>query len=209
MVVVLLIALQTALDALNVRVLPHRAWAQGISPTVVQVPGGPAIYYKYVLVDATAANEKFNLPTGAQSSFLGVSAIINASDTSSKLLLRLMTLPEDLFLLAVVWILRNMVLSTWKSGTDSPTPFIRGNARRLRWIAGLIGLLWFYRLWLPKLIEILSYYTVLTGTPAIAEVPPWYALSSWAPFGVMVLLLILARVFSHGARLQDDVAGLV
>src|SRR5262245_30224360 len=73
MIVVLLIAMQTALDALNIRVLPHRAWAQGISPTVVQVPGGPAIYYKYVLVDAAAANEKFNLPAGAQLSFLGVS----------------------------------------------------------------------------------------------------------------------------------------
>jgi hypothetical protein len=160
-------------------------------------------------VDASAATEKFNLPPGAQSSFLGVGSVINASERGAKILLRLTTVPGDLLLLAVVWILRNMVLSMWRTSTDSPTPFIRANVRRLRWIAGLIGILWLYHLSLPAITDLISAYTVLNSVGRIREYTPWFALDSWAPLGVMVLLLILAQVFSHGVRLESDVEGLV
>jgi hypothetical protein len=209
MLVVLLIAGQTVLDAFGVQVIPHRAWAQGISPTVIQIPGGQAIYYQYILVDAAAANLKFELPAGAQSSFLGVSAVIQPSDRKAEILLRLMTMPEDFFLLAVVWLLRSIVLSAWGSPVDRLTPFIRANVLRLRAIAGLIGTLWIYHLLLPLLTERLSLYTVLKDIPAIGEEPPWFSFASWGPLGVVALLLVLAQVFSHGARLQNDVEGLV
>lgn len=209
LVVVLLFVGQAVLDAFDVRLFAHRAWAQGISPTVLQIPGGPAIYYQYILVDAAAANLKFELPAGAQSSFLGVSAVIQPSDGQAKILLRLLTLPEDFFLFAVAFLLRRIVLSAWGNPIDRMTPFSRANVMRLRTIAGLIGMLWIYHFFLPQLIERLSVYTVLKDIARIGEVPPWFSFASWGPLGVAVLLLILSQVFSHGARLQNDVEGLV
>jgi len=209
LLVVLLFVGQAVLDAFDVRLFAQRAWAQGISPTVIQIPGGPAIYYQYILVPATAANLKFELPAGAQSSFLGVAAVIQPSDSKAKILLRLLTLPEDFFLLAVVFLLRSIVLSAWGNPIDRMTPFSRANVLRLRTIAGLIGILWIYHLFLPQLIEKLSVYTVLKDIAVIREEPPWFSFASWGPLGVAVLLLILSQVFSHGARLQNDVEGLV
>jgi hypothetical protein len=209
MLVVLLFVGQAVLDAFDVHLFPHRAWAQGISPTVIQVPGGPAIYYQYILVPTTAANLKFELPDGAQSSFLGVAAVIQPSDKRAKILLRLLTLPEDLFLLAVVWLLRSIVLAAWGNPIDLRTPFSRANVMRLRVIAGFIAVLWIYHLFLPQLIERLSVYTVLKDISRIGEEPPWFSFASWGPLGVAVLLVILSQVFSHGARLQNDVEGLV
>ena len=52
-----------------------------------------------------------------------------------------MTLPEDLFLLALVWLVRGMILSAWARQSGKVTPFIQDNVRRLRWIAGFLAAL--------------------------------------------------------------------
>src|SRR5262249_36744275 len=132
-----------------------------------------------------------------------------------KLFLRLMTLPEDLFILALVWLVRNMVLSAWGKQSGEVTPFIRDNVRRLLWLAVLLAALWVYHLFLPTLSDELSFYAGATRNAlnnfvdqrGIGEVTPWYLTNG--SLAVSLLLLILAQVFSYGVRLQKDVEGLV
>src|SRR5215831_5246677 len=206
--IAVLIAVLTVLEAFGFYWFPHRSWSEGINPRVIQANLG-AVYYEYI--DVKASDLRRQLPAGVQPTFMGVLAPIKATDARGKLFLRLMTLPEDLFFLALVWLVRNMVLSAWRGQTGEVTPFIRDNVRRLRWIAGLLAALWVYHVFLPTLTNELSFYSALNDFGAvIQEDPQWY---QWyltnGSLGVALLLLILAQVFSYGVRLQKDVEGLV
>ena len=205
---VTLIAALTLLEAFGVYVFPHHSWSEGINPKVIQIRGG-ALYYRYIEVKPSDIQRQ--LPAGVQPTFMGVLADIGGHrpiDARGKFFLRLMTLPEDLFFLALVWIVRNMVLSAWAGKSGEVTPFVRENVRRLRWIAGLLAALWVYHLFLPTFINELSFYSALNDFgPAIGEDIPWYLTNG--SLAVALLLLILAQVFSFGVRLQKDVEGLV
>jgi hypothetical protein len=205
--VVTLIAALTLLEAFGVYVFPHHSWSEGINPKVIQVRGG-ALYYRYIEVKPSDLQRQ--LPAGVQPTFMGVMADIGGRrplDTRGKLFLRLMTVPEDLFFLALVWIVRSMVLSAWAGQSGEVTPFVRENVRRLRWIAGALAALWVYHLFLPMLTNELSFYSALPDSGGIAEDIPWYLTNG--SLAVALLLLILAQVFSYGVRLQKDVEGLV
>jgi hypothetical protein len=212
MLVVTLIAAITVMEAFGVYFFPHRSWSEGINAKVIQIRGG-ALYYSYISVKPSDLRIQF--PVGVQPTFMGVLAEIRPTDARGKLFLRLMTLPEDLFLLALVWLVRSMVLSAWAGQAGEVTPFIRDNVRRLRWIAGLLAALWVYHLFLPTLTDELSFYAGATrnalnnfvGNQGVAEDIPWYLTNGY--LAVALLLLILAQVFSHGVRLQKDVEGLV
>jgi len=205
MLVVALIAAVTVMEAFGVYFFPHRSWSEGINPRVIQTRGG-ALYHRYIGV--TPSDLRRELPAGVQPTFMGIAATIEPTDARGKLFLRLMTLPEDLFFLALVWLLRNMVLSAWTGQSGEVTPFIRANVRRLRWIAGLLAALWVYHLFLPTLTDELSSYTALNDLgPMIGEDFPWYLTNGY--LAVALLLVILAQVFSYGVRLQKDVEGLV
>src|SRR5262245_16862271 len=129
-VVVTLIAAVTVLEASGVYYFPHRSWSEGINPKVIQFRGG-SNYYRYISVEPS--DLRLQLPAGVQPTFMGVLAPIRPSDARGKLFLRLMTLPENLFLLALVWLVRSMVLSAWAGLPGQVTPFIRDNVQRLRW----------------------------------------------------------------------------
>jgi len=205
MLVVMLIAALTVLEAFGVYFFPHRSWSEGINPKVIQTRAG-ALYYRYIGVKPSDLRRE--LPAGVQPTFMGVLAAIRPADARAKLFLRLMTLPEDLFFLALVWLVRNMVLSAWTGQSGDVTPFIRDNVRRLRWIAGLLAGLWVYHFCLPTLTDELSFYSALNDLgPMVGEDTPWYLTNGY--LAVALLLLILAQVFSYGVRLQKDVEGLV
>src|SRR5262249_41354287 len=161
-------------------------WSEGISPKVIQTRGG-ALYHEYIAVKSSDLQRQ--LPTGVQPTFLGVAAAIQPTDTRGQVFLRLMTLPEDLFFLVLIWLVINIVLSAWTGEAGDVTPFIRDNVRRLRWIAGLLAALWVYHLFLPTLTEEVSFYSALNNFgPVIAEVPPWYLTNG--SLAVALLLLI-------------------
>jgi hypothetical protein len=205
LLVVTLIAALTVLEAFGVYYFPHRSWSEGISPRVIQTRGG-ALYHEYIAVKPS--DLQLQLPAGVQPTFMGVAAAVRPTDARGKLFLRLMTLPEDLFFLALVWLVRSMVLSAWAGQSGEVTPFIRDNVRRLRWIAALLAALWVYHLCLPTLTDELSLYSALNDFgPIIGEDIPWYLTNG--SLAVALLLLILAQVFSYGVRLQKDVEGLV
>jgi hypothetical protein len=200
-----LIAALTVLEAFGFYWYPHRSWSEGINPKVIQTNLG-AVYYEYIEVKPSDLRRQ--LPAGVQPTFMGVFAPIKQPDSHGKLFLRLMTVPEDLFFLVLVWLVRNMVLSAWAGKAGEVTPFIRDNVSRLRWIAGLLAALWVYHLFLPTFINELSFYSALNDIGSvIGEDTPWYLTNG--PLGVALLLLILAQVFSYGVRLQKDVEGLV
>jgi hypothetical protein len=210
MLVVTLIAAITVMEGFGVYYFPHRSWSEGNSGQVIQVRGG-ALYYRYVSVEPS--DLRLQLPDGVRPTFMGVLAEIKPADARGKLFLRLMTLPEDLFFLALVWLLRSMVLSAWTGQAGEVTPFIRDNVRRLRWIAGLLAAVWVYHLFLPTLTGELSVYAGATRNALnnferhVVEDIPWYLTNGY--LAVALLLLILAQVFSYGVRLQKDVEGLV
>jgi len=205
MLVVTLIAALTVMEAFGVYYFPHRSWSEGINPRVIRIRGG-ALYYEYISVKPSDLG--LQLPAGVQPTFMGVLAEIRPTDARGKLFLRLMTLPEDLFFLALVWLVRSMVLSAWAGQSGEVTPFIRDNVRRLRWIAGLLAALWVYHLFLPTLTDELSFYSALNNFgQGVGEDTPWYLTNGY--LAVALLLLILAQVFSYGVRLQKDVEGLV
>jgi hypothetical protein len=212
MLVVMLIAAITVMEAFGVYFFPHRSWSEGIDAKVIQGRGG-AVYYRYISVKPS--DLRIQVPAGVQPTFMGVWADIRPTDARGTLFLRLMTLPEDLFLLALVWLVRGMVLSAWAGQAGEVTPFIRDNVRRLRWIAGLLAALWVYHLFLPTLTDELSFYAGPTpnafnnfvGNQGVGEYIPWYLTHGY--LAVALLLLILAQVFSYGVRLQKDVEGLV
>ena len=204
-----LIAATTVMEAFGVYFFPHRSWSEGINPRVIQIRGG-ALYYRYISV--TPADLRLQLPAGVQPTFMGVLAEIKPTDARGKLFLRLMTLPEDFFFLALVWLVRSTVLSAWDGQSGEVTPFIRGNVRRLRWIAGLLAAVWVYHLFLPTLADELSVYSEQRNAlnnlgQLVGENTPWYLSNGY--LAVALLLLILAQVFSYGVRLQKDVEGLV
>jgi hypothetical protein len=205
LLVVLAIAAQTTLEALDVHYFPRRSWSEGISPKVIQTLN-TKVYFEFISV--RPSDLQLKLPDGVQPVFLGVTAIVRPTNTAARLLLRTMTIPDDLFLLALVWMIRSMVLAAWKSPVEPITPFIRGNVWRLRWIAVLFGAMWVYHSILPVLTEEVSGYSALHDFgPVIAETQPWYLTNG--SLGIALLLLILAQVFSYGVRLQKDVEGLV
>src|SRR5215813_12808299 len=210
LLLVALIAAITVMEAIGVYYFPHRSWSEGINPKVIQIRGG-ALYYRYINV--TPSDLRLELPAEVRPTFLGVLADIRPTDARGKLFLRFMTLPEDLFLLALVWLVRSMILSAWAGRSGETTPFIRENVRRLRWIAGLLAALWVYHLFLPTITDELSFYAGATPNAlnnfgqAVAEDIPWYLTNG--SLAVALLLLVLAQVFSYGARLQKDVEGLV
>ena len=205
MLVLTLIAAITVMEAFGVYYFPHRSWSEGINPRVIQTRGA-ALYHRYIAVDT--ADLRRELPVGVQPTFMGVAAEIKPTDARGKLFLRLMTLPEDLFFLVLVWLVRKMVLSAWAGQSGEVTPFILDNVRRLRWIAVLLAALWGYHLFLPTLTNELSFYTELSNLgPMIGEDIPWYLTNG--SLAVALLLLILAQVISYGVRLEKDVEGLV
>src|SRR6516164_1713971 len=95
MVVVLLIAALTVMEAFGIYYFPHRSWSEGINPNVVQIRGG-ALYNQYISVKPS--DLRFEFPADIHPMFLGVFADLTRIDARGKLFLRLMTLPEDLFL---------------------------------------------------------------------------------------------------------------
>jgi hypothetical protein len=208
--VVTLIAAITVMEAFGVYYFPHRSWAEGNNSSVIQTRER-AVYFTYLFVKPS--DLKFELPAQVQPTFLGVVADITRTDARGKVFLRLMTLPEDLFLLALVWLVRGMVLSAWGRQSGEVTPFIRDNVRRLRCIAGLLGAVWVYHLFLPTFTDELSFYAGATRNAVnnldrgLGQVFPWYLSNGY--LAVALLLLILAQVFSYGVRLQKDVEGLV
>jgi len=211
MLAVTLIVAITVMEAFGVYYFPHRSWSEGIDAKVIQFRGG-ANYYLYISVKP--ADLRLQLPAGMKPTFMGVLAEIRPTDARAKLFLRLMTVPEDIFLLALLWLVRGMVLSAWAGQAGEVTPFIRDNVRGLRWIAGLLAALWVYHLFLPTLTDELSAYAGATPNAlnnfaqvGVAEVIPWYLTNGY--LAVALLLLILAQVFSYGFRLQKDVEGLV
>jgi hypothetical protein len=210
MLVVVLIAALTVLETFGVYFFPHRSWSEGINARVIQIRGG-ALYYHYISVKPS--DLRLQLPAGLQPTFMGVLADVRPTDARAKFFLRLMTLPEDLFVLALVWLVRSMVLSAWAGQAGEVTPFIRDNVGRLRWMAGLLAALWVYHLFLPTLTGELSFYAGPSPNAlnnfgqAVGDDIPWYLTNGY--LGVALLLLILAQVFSYGVRLQKDVEGLV
>src|SRR5580765_5606935 len=80
LLVVLAIAAQTALEALDVHLFPRRSWSEGISPKVIQT-GNTKIYFEFIA--ARPSDLQLKLPDGVQPVFLGVTAIVRPTNTAS------------------------------------------------------------------------------------------------------------------------------
>jgi len=118
---------------------------------------------------------------------------------------RLSTAPMALLVLAIVWLVRRIVLSTVGPLPSGTHPFVRANVWRLRAIAVIVLLMPGVELW----SDVAQWEVVSRSlTPDVSMF--WHDASHWpAQLGVGVLVWILSDVFNAGVRMRDDVEGLV
>ena len=135
---------------------------------------------------------------------LPVYVAVDRSTFTQKVLSRLLNVPMDLLILAAIWLFRRVALTA--AGTDSApaNPFVWGNVRRLRVIAALAIV--------APLIDMGAGIARLELViPRLKEfsVLHWDLSAFLLPFGIGLVLAVLAEVFAVGIRLREDVEGLV
>jgi len=136
---------------------------------------------------------------------LPVSVAFDNSTLRSQVLNFLSSIPMDLLVVALIWLLRRIVLTTVSPGLSSGDPFIKANVWRLRIMASLVLVMPLVSFWSEVAVwELVS--------PSVSKDLLWMSYdASLLPLqlGSAVVLFILADVFSAGVRLRDDVEGLV
>jgi len=136
---------------------------------------------------------------------LPVSVAFDNSTLRSQVLNFLSSIPMDLLVVALIWLLRRIVLTTVSPGLSSGDPFIKANVWRLRIMASLVLVMPLVSFWSEVAVwELVS--------PSASKDLLWMSYdASLLPLqlGGAVVLFILADVFSAGVRLRDDVEGLV
>ena len=136
---------------------------------------------------------------------LPVSVTFDNSTLRSQVLNFLSSIPMDLLVVALIWLLRRIVLTTVSPGLSSGDPFIKANVWRLRIMASLVLVMPLVSFWSEVAVwELVS--------PSASKDLLWMSYdASLLPLqlGSAVVLFILADVFSAGVRLRDDVEGLV
>jgi hypothetical protein len=188
----------TAQDLLNIGVYTRGGWKAGEkygpATALEQKP-----FEGYVSIDMVASDVQEKLPSGVISSgLLRVTAPLDPADRTAHLLQRLTTVPRDILLLAIVWLLRG-VARPLEAG-----PFVRTNVWRLRGIGGLVLLLGVHQVWMVPFANM-----QLTIRSSLREMPAFYSETNYVAFGIAFLVFILAEVFAHGVFLREEVDGLV
>src|SRR4249920_4007505 len=77
LLIVVSIAAQTTLEALDIHYFPRRSWSEGISPKVIQTLNSK-IYFEFMAV--RSSDLQLKLPDGVQPAFLGVAAIVRPTN---------------------------------------------------------------------------------------------------------------------------------
>jgi hypothetical protein len=148
--------------------------------------------------DAPAVHGRGRLPANVEIVDVQGAVRIDEADTIDHVLFAAGTLPAVLVGLLVLVLLRRVVRSV-RAGD----PFVPVNARRLQIMGwALVG-------WpVAATLGSLAQATLVDRNGAQDVALPVFELPLW-PFAAGLVVLVLARVFSTGARLRDDVEGLV
>jgi Protein of unknown function (DUF2975) len=145
------------------------------------------------------------MPVGVQlEGSLPVFVNVDRSTVASKVLSRLTVVPMDLLILAIIWLFRRLALTAIGTREAPANPFIWGNVRRLRIIATLVMALPVIDAWSG-----LARTELVSGTLKEFTMYSWYLPNFLFPFGLGLMLAVLAEVFAAGIRLREDVEGLV
>jgi len=164
-------------------------------------------HWGYIDMDVVAPGFREKLPRNVDVWSPSLSAAVKNEhpDLTTKALSRLATVPDALILVAIIWMLRGIVLTTMGTGTPAGDPFIRPNVRRLRIISILLLVTPLIDSW-SQMAEAEWVSRALPKNVAYAQ----FDFSSWFTFfGVGALVMVLAEVFKIGVRLREDVEGLV
>ena len=135
---------------------------------------------------------------------LPVYVSVDRPTLGSKVLSRLLAVPMDLLILAVIWLFRRVALTAVGTPEAPANPFVWANVRRLRIIAGLAVV--------APLVDAWSNVALLELVrPTLKEFSMlgWDMTSFLLPAGIGLVLAVLAEVFATGIRLREDVEGLV
>jgi DUF2975 family protein len=135
---------------------------------------------------------------------LPVYVAVDRSTFASKVLIRLLAVPMDLLILALIWLFRRVALTAVGTPKAPANPFVWTNVRRLRIIAALVVV--------APVIDSWSHIALLELVrPTLQEFSMlgWDVTSFLLPAGIGLVLAVLAEVFAAGIRLREDVEGLV
>jgi hypothetical protein len=158
--------------------------------------------------DIVVPDVKSRLPVGVEPWMLTGAVKVSPKDFTSRLLSLLSTVPLNLLLFAVVWIVRKIVRTAIGDDRSAGDPFIRPNVRRLRTIA-ILFLVWpLISSWSTIAnSELIS--RAVSRVPAATTVLEYDTSPMFVFFGAGILVLVLAEVFKAGIQLREDVEGLV
>jgi hypothetical protein len=162
--------------------------------------------YTSIDVNAVVPDLQQKLPPGVRPyGELPVTVDFDNSSLRARILRFLSSVPMDLLIVGVIWLLRRVALTTVAPGISAGDPFIKANVWRLRIVAGLI-----------LITPIVSFWSQVAVWELIDSSLPgglllmWYDASMMpVQFGTGVLLFVISEVFAAGVRLREDVEGLV
>ena len=196
----------TVLDALDINL----KWSVAYSPKSgldgSRSASVQSSVYTSIDLNAVVPALQEKLPPGVRPyGELPVTVDFDDSTLRARVLRMLSSVPMDLLVVAVIWLLRGVVLTTVAPGISSGDPFVKANVWRLRIMAGLI-----------LITPILSFWSQVAVWELIDSSLPRHLLLMWydaslmpVQFATGALLFVLAEVFAAGVRLREDVEGLV
>jgi len=158
-------------------------------------------------MDTVVPGFREKLPPNVELWSPGVWAAIKVEhpDRTTKTLSRLSRVPSSVLLVAIIWMLRSIVVTTVGTNTSEGDPFIRPNVRRLYILALLL-----------TASPVIDFVSQIAESELVSRsLPKDFAVSSvdfssFVPsIGMGLLVLVLAEVFKIGVRLREDVEGLV
>jgi hypothetical protein len=162
--------------------------------------------YTSIDVNAVVPDLDKKLPPGVRPyGDLPVTVEVDNSAVRTRVLRFLSSVPMNLLILAVIWLLRRVALTTVSPGLASPDPFIKANVRRLRIMATLILITPIVSFW----SQVAVWELVDSSLPGKILWMSYDASGLPLQMGTAFLLFILAEVFAAGVRLREDVEGLV
>ncbi|HEX5000650.1 MAG TPA: DUF2975 domain-containing protein [Terriglobia bacterium] len=158
--------------------------------------------------DVVAPELKARLPDGLEPWSLSVTGKIRNPDRTVKILGVLSTVPMDMLVLSVIWLLRSIVQTTAGTDASEGDPFVRSNVWRLRVIAGILvaapvidgG---------AEIIRSELISRVFPNLPVETTMLEFDVSFMFICFGMGILTMVLAEVFKIGVRLREDTEGLV
>lgn len=148
------------------------------------------------------------LPRELEPWSLSAATKIVPSGFGAQLLMLVASVPMDLIVIAIIFLIRKIVRTAIGTDRSEGDPFIRPNVKRLRIIAIILIATPLIGSWM-KIAESELMFRSLSNIPPETTMLEYDLGSPFLCFGMGLMVLLIAEVFKAGIQLREDVEGLV